>query len=71
MKVLYTTIAKTHGGRNGHVETTDGLLKLDLAMPRELGERVVPLIQSNYLQRDMLLVLRVPFVMLPMCKKFL
>ncbi|HAU0238876.1 organic hydroperoxide resistance protein, partial [Legionella pneumophila] len=34
---LYTTIAKTHGGRNGHVETTDGLLKLDLAMPRELG----------------------------------
>lgn len=37
MKVLYTTIAKTHGGRNGHVETTDGLLKLDLAMPRELG----------------------------------
>ncbi len=37
MKALYTTIAKTHGGRNGHVETTDGLLKLDLAMPRELG----------------------------------
>ncbi|AAU28040.1 TPA: organic hydroperoxide resistance protein [Legionella pneumophila] len=37
MKALYTTIAKAHGGRNGHVETTDGLLKLDLAMPRELG----------------------------------
>lgn len=37
MKALYTAIAKTHGGRNGHVETTDGLLKLDLAMPRELG----------------------------------
>ncbi|HAT2067549.1 TPA: organic hydroperoxide resistance protein [Legionella pneumophila] len=37
MKALYTTVAKTHGGRNGHVETTDGLLKLDLAMPRELG----------------------------------
>ncbi|CZI95381.1 TPA: Ohr family peroxiredoxin [Legionella pneumophila subsp. pneumophila] len=37
MKALYTTIAKTHGGRNGHVETIDGLLKLDLAMPRELG----------------------------------
>ncbi|CZH51348.1 peroxiredoxin%2C Ohr subfamily [Legionella pneumophila] len=71
MKALYTTIAKTHGGRNGHVETTDGLLKLDLAMPRELGGRVVPLIQSNYLPRDMLLVLRVPFVILPMCKKFL
>ncbi|HAZ7572146.1 organic hydroperoxide resistance protein [Legionella sp. PATHC032] len=37
MKALYTTIAKTHGGRNGRVETTDGLLKLDLAMPIELG----------------------------------
>lgn len=37
MKALYTTTAQTHGGRNGHVETTDGLLKLDLAMPKELG----------------------------------
>ncbi|HAT6976720.1 TPA: Ohr family peroxiredoxin [Legionella pneumophila] len=37
MKALYTTIAKTHGGRNGRVETTDGLLKLHLAMPIELG----------------------------------
>lgn len=37
MKALYTTTAKTHGGRNGHVETTDGLLKLELAMPKELG----------------------------------
>lgn len=37
MNALYTTTAKTHGGRNGHVETTDGLLKLDLAMPKELG----------------------------------
>lgn len=71
MKALYTTIAKTHGGRNGRVETTDGLLKLDLAMPIELGEKVVPLIQSNYLPQDMLLALRVPFAMLLMCKKFL
>ncbi|MGC1182475.1 organic hydroperoxide resistance protein [Legionella sp.] len=37
MKALYTATAHTHGGRNGHVETTDGLLKLDLAMPKELG----------------------------------
>lgn len=37
MKTLYSTTAKTHGGRNGHVETTDELLKLDLAMPKELG----------------------------------
>lgn len=37
MKALYTTSAKTHGGRNGHVETVDGSLKLDLSMPTELG----------------------------------
>lgn len=37
MNALYTATAQTHGGRNGHVETTDGLLKLDLAMPKELG----------------------------------
>ena len=37
MKALYVATANTHGGRNGHVETTDGLLKLDLAMPTELG----------------------------------
>ncbi len=37
MKPLYTAVAHTHGGRNGHVETEDGLLKLDLAMPKELG----------------------------------
>lgn len=37
MDALYTTKAKTHGGRNGHVETFDGQLKLDLAMPKELG----------------------------------
>lgn len=37
MDALYTTKAKTHGGRTGHVETLDGQLKLDLAMPKELG----------------------------------
>jgi osmotically inducible protein OsmC len=37
MKALYTATARTHGGRNGHVETSDGLLRLDLAMPKELG----------------------------------
>lgn len=37
MKALYSTTAKTHGGRNGQVETSDGLLKLNLAMPKELG----------------------------------
>ena len=37
MKALYTAMARTHGGRNGHIETSDGLLRLDLAMPKELG----------------------------------
>lgn len=37
MKALYTAKAHTHGGRNGQVETADGLLKLSLAMPQELG----------------------------------
>lgn len=37
MNPLYTAKAHTHGGRNGHVESNDGLLKLDLAMPKELG----------------------------------
>lgn len=37
MKALYTATARTHGGRNGHIETSDGLLRLDLAKPAELG----------------------------------
>lgn len=37
MSALYTTQAKTSGGRNGHVETTDGVLSLDLVSPKELG----------------------------------
>ncbi|KTC90762.1 organic hydroperoxide resistance protein [Fluoribacter dumoffii] len=37
MKALYTATARTHGGREGHVETSDGLLRLDLAKPKELG----------------------------------
>lgn len=37
MSALYTTQARVTGGRAGHVETSDGLLSLDLAMPKELG----------------------------------
>ncbi|MDX8500400.1 organic hydroperoxide resistance protein [Mesorhizobium captivum] len=37
MSALYTTQARVVGGRAGHAETNDGLLKLDLAMPKELG----------------------------------
>ncbi|TPK71700.1 organic hydroperoxide resistance protein [Mesorhizobium sp. B2-4-15] len=34
---LYTAQAHVTGGRAGHGETSDGLLKVDLAMPKELG----------------------------------
>jgi Ohr subfamily peroxiredoxin len=38
MKPLYTTSAVATGdGRNGHVQTTDGVLATDVRMPAELG----------------------------------
>ena len=37
MSILYATQARAVGGRAGHVETQDGLLSLDLALPKELG----------------------------------
>ncbi|MDX8478199.1 organic hydroperoxide resistance protein [Mesorhizobium sp. VK24D] len=37
MSALYTAQARVVGGRAGRAETSDGLLKLDLAMPKELG----------------------------------
>ncbi|MCW3474447.1 organic hydroperoxide resistance protein [Rhodovastum sp. RN2-1] len=33
----YTAIATTAGGRNGHVESSDGLIKFDLSVPKGLG----------------------------------
>lgn len=33
----YVAHATTTGGRNGHVESSDGLIKLDLSVPKELG----------------------------------
>ncbi len=38
MKLLYTAIATTSGGgREGHSETSDGKIRLDLSYPSELG----------------------------------
>ncbi|XXF78021.1 organic hydroperoxide resistance protein [Myxococcaceae bacterium GXIMD 01537] len=34
---LYTATATAHGGRAGHVRSSDGVLDLPLAMPKELG----------------------------------
>ena len=37
MSALYSTQARASGGRSGHVETSDGLLSVDLALPKEMG----------------------------------
>lgn len=36
-QTLYTAQATTHGGRDGHVESSDGVLDLDLTRPQEMG----------------------------------
>ncbi len=37
MKTLYTSIVEAHGGRDGHIHSTDGVIDLDLKMPKEAG----------------------------------
>ena len=37
MKTLYTATATTEGGREGHVSSDDGILDLDLAVPKSMG----------------------------------
>src|SRR5436189_3131906 len=37
IKPLYTATATAIGGRNGHTETSDGVVKSDLSLPKELG----------------------------------
>ncbi len=37
METLYTAHATTHGARDGHVDSSDGVLDLDLATPKEMG----------------------------------
>ncbi len=37
MKTMYTAVATAVGGRDGHVESSDGLLKLGLSLPKEMG----------------------------------
>ncbi|MEK5640672.1 Ohr subfamily peroxiredoxin [Paenibacillus rhizosphaerae] len=37
MKALYTATATVHGGREGSVASSDGVLKHELSMPKELG----------------------------------
>jgi osmotically inducible protein OsmC len=37
MNVLYTAEATAHGGREGRVRSSDGVLVAELAIPKELG----------------------------------
>ena len=37
MKTLYTAIATAHGGRSGHVRSSDGIIDMDLKPPVEMG----------------------------------
>lgn len=43
MKTLYEAKATATGGRNGHVTTSDGVLNLDLSIPKGLGGPGKPL----------------------------
>jgi len=37
MKALYQTTVEVTGGRNGKIKSEDGILELEVRMPRELG----------------------------------
>ena len=37
VKVLYTTHAIATGGRNGHTRSADGIVDVDLSIPKAMG----------------------------------
>ncbi len=37
METLYTAVATSIGGRNGHVKSSDGVLDFDVKPPKEMG----------------------------------
>jgi Ohr subfamily peroxiredoxin len=37
LKVLYTTSATATGGRNGHTRNADGVVSVDLSVPKSMG----------------------------------
>ena len=37
IKPLFTATATAVGGRNGHTESSDGIVKADLSVPKEMG----------------------------------
>lgn len=59
MQPLYQTSVKAQGGRNGKVVSDDGVLSLDVKMPKELGGPGEPRILNSCLLLGMPLVLTV------------
>ena len=37
IKPLYTATASATGGRNGHTQSSDGMVSVDLSVPKEMG----------------------------------
>jgi Ohr subfamily peroxiredoxin len=37
IKALFTATATATGGRNGHTESSDGIVRADLSVPKEMG----------------------------------
>lgn len=37
METLYTAVVTTIGGRNGHIQSSDGVLNLDVRTPKAMG----------------------------------
>src|SRR5215831_5002191 len=37
IKPLFTATATATGGRNGHTQTSDGIVKADLSVPKDMG----------------------------------
>ena len=42
IKPLVTAVATSTGGRNGHSETTDDSVSVDLSVPKEMGGPGLP-----------------------------
>jgi len=36
-KILHTAVSKAHGGCDGHVRSSDGIIDLDGKTPKEMG----------------------------------
>lgn len=37
LNILYTTSATANGGRNGHTQSVDGIVSVDLSIPKAMG----------------------------------